>query len=195
MAFLFRRRKSLAQCDTAAWKKQWQELVPPECRDVPITVDGETVVAFVQMNQFVVMLQDGLLMEAAFFDVCNFFQKAGYHVIWLMRCTQDIANGYLKLKAGSDGRCKWLWKAPTTNFGRWTSDNFNATILLQHELIPQEGLQGCERRILQRVTWAQSDDASKMIPSRTTFLSVDLPGTPMELIKWLQGTPLSKVKK
>lgn len=194
MAFLFRKRKKFVQSDTQAWKKEWQSLLPPQCRDVPITVDGRTVIAYVQINQFVMMLQDGLLMEAEFFDVCRFFQAAGYHVIWLMRCTQDIANGYLKCKGGSDDRYKWLWKSPTTNFGRWTSDNFNATIILQHAQIPAQGLANCNDQILQRVTWAESDDPAKMIPGKTQFFAVDTPGTPQELVRWLEGTPLSKVK-
>lgn len=192
---MFGRKKAFSQSDTEAWKMQWQSLVPPQCRDVPITIDGETVIAYVQMNQFAMMLQDGLLMEQEFFSVCEFFQKAGYHVIWLMRCTQDIANGYLKSKRSTSLRRKWLWKSPTTNFGRWTSDNFNATILLQCEQLPDGELKNCDDRILQRVTWAESDDSSKMIPGRTEFLTVDLPGSPSELLQWLQGTSLSKLKK
>ena len=191
----FSRKSEIKQNSSEEWKAQWQSIVPSENRDVSITVDGKTVIAFVQINQFVMMLQDGLLMEAAFFDVCEFFQKAGYHVIWLMRCTQDIHNGYLKRKGSYEGgrRCKWLWKSPTTNFDRWTSDNFNATILLQHEL-PEGALLGDKKRILQRVTWAESDDASRMIPGRTSFQTVDNPGTAEELLRWLQGESLSKIR-
>lgn len=195
MAFFFRKRENFSQSDTETWKKEWQSMFPPHCRDVPITIDGASVIAYVQVNQFVMMLQDGLLMESEFFNVCSFFQNAGYHVIWLIRCTQDIVNGYLKPKGGSGEQRKWLWKSPTTNFGRWTSDNFNATIILQHEQIPQEGLASCERKILQRVIWAESDDPTKMIPGRTLFTTTDIPGTPQELVRWLEGTPLSKVRK
>lgn len=197
MSFLFGRKKApFSQCTPEEWKRQWQSLVPPECRDVPITVDGATEIAFVQVNQFVMMLQDGLLMEASFFDVCSLFQKAGYHVIWLMRCTQDIHNGYLRLVSSTEdgSHCKWLWRAPTTNFGRWTSDNFNATILLQHRQIPPEGLTDCGEQILQRVTWAESDDAARMIPGRTRFMSVNTPGSPRELLAWLNGVALNRVK-
>ena len=81
MIFDLFRRSELKQCDPESWKRQWQSLVPPENRDVPITFEGETVVAFVQMNHYVMMLQDGLLMEASLFDVWEFFQRAGYHVI------------------------------------------------------------------------------------------------------------------
>lgn len=184
----------LKQCSPEEWKEQWQSLVPPENRDVPITLGGETVIAFVQMNHYVMMLQDGLLMDASFFDVCEFFQKAGYHVIWLMRCTQDIANGYLKLVENDNGhRCRWLWKKPTTNFGRWTSDNFNASIVLQWRQIPETGLENCQERMLQRVTWAESDRPEMMVPGRTRFSTVDTPATPMELLHWLEGASLSNV--
>ena len=170
--------------------------MPPENRDVPITFEGETVVAFVQMNHYVMMLQDGLLMEASFFDVCEFFQRAGYHVIWLMRCTQDIHNGYLKLMdEDSTHRCRWLWKSPTTNFGRWTSDNFHASIVLQWRQIPESGLQNCNERLLQRVTWAESDDPEEMIPGRTRFNTVGNPATPMELLHWLEGATLANVSE
>lgn len=191
----FWKKKALCQSTPEEWKTQWQSLVPPENRDVPITLDGETVIAYVQMNQFVLMLQDGLLMEATFFDVCSFFQRAGYHVIWLMRCTQDIHNGYLKEKGNAEAgaRRKWLWKSPTTNFGRWSSDNLHASIVLQYRELPPEGLATSER-VLQRVTWAQSDDAARMIPGRTEFQTVDIPGTPGELLRWLQGEALNKMK-
>lgn len=195
MFFFFRKNEALQQTDSTSWIAQWQSLLPPECRNVPIMVEGETQIAYVKINQFVMMLQDGLLMESAFFDVCKLFQRAGYHVIWLMRCTQDIANGYLKKLTSSGERTKWLWKSPTTNFGRWTSDNFNATILLQHEQLPEGTLTECDAAVLQRVTWAESDDASKMIPGKTEFVTVNTPSTPKELLKWLQGIPLSQVKE
>ena len=119
MLFDLFRKAELHQCSPEEWRRQWQSLVPPENRNVPITYEGRTEIAFIQMNHYVMMLQDGLLMESTFFDVCELFQKAGYHVIWLMRCTQDIHNGYLKLVENDNGRrCRWLWKSPTTNFGR-----------------------------------------------------------------------------
>ena len=198
MRFPFQKKKTpLPMCTPEEWMAQWKALVPPECRDVPITFGGETVVAFVCINQFVMMLQDGLLMERSFFDVCSFFQRAGYHVVWLMRCVQDIYNGYLKLQSAAAGgeRCKWLWKSPTTNFGRWTSDNFHATILLQYLQIPPEGLADCREQILQRVTWAESDEATELVPGRTSFMTVNTPGSPVELLAWLNGKTLNHVKE
>ena len=177
------------------WKELWQSLVPPECRDVPVTVDGHTEIAFVLVNHFAMMLQDGLLMEATFFDVCEHFQKAGYHVIWLMRCVQDVENGYLKQgKPVSGGRLQWVWKSPTTNFGRWTSDNLDASIVLQVKQLPGGELR-MDEKILQRVAWAESDHEEQMIPGRTVFYTVDTPGTPAELLKWLNGTPLGKLRQ
>ena len=140
-----------------------------------------------QINHFVMMLQDGLLMKEDFFDVCSHFQRAGYHVIWLMRCTQDIENGYLRLKKQKDNECLWKWRKPTTNFGRWTSDNRYVTILLQYKPAPDGPLEHCHEEILQRVQWAESSDNSKMIPSRTEFATVGVPGTPEELANWLRG--------
>ena len=96
--FLKQKRQEKAD-DQQHWRARWQSLVPEENRSVPVTVDGQTRIAYIQINQFVVMLQDGLLMKAHFFDVCEFFQKAGYHVVWLMRCVQDVEGGYLKLVA------------------------------------------------------------------------------------------------
>ena len=174
----FGKRKSapLVQSSTEDWRKQWQDLVPPECRNVPVTVDGRTMTAYVQINHFVMMLQDGLLMQQGFFDVCAHFQRAGYHVIWLMRCTQDIAGGYLKLRKESGNECLWKWRKPTTNFGRWTSDNRYVTILLQYKPAPDGDLSRCTEHILQRVQWAESNDNSKMVPGRTEFATVGAPG-------------------
>ena len=123
----FGKRKSapLVQSSTEDWRKQWQDLVPPECRNVPVTVDGKTMTAYVQINHFVMMLQDGLLMQQGFFDVCAHFQRAGYHVIWLVRCTQDIAGGYLKLRKESGNECLWKWRKPT----QWAESNDNSKMI------------------------------------------------------------------
>lgn len=194
MFFFFRKNEPFTQTDCETWRNQWRNLVPEDCRDVPVTVGDRTEIAFVQINGFVMMLQDGLLMESSFFDVCKHFQQAGYHVVWLLRCTQDIENGYLKKQSENAERTQWNWRSPTTNFGRWTSDNFNATIILQHEQTPDEDLRESDAKILQRVTWATSDDDTKMIPGKTNFVTVKLPHTPRELLKWLEGTPMSQIK-
>ena len=186
--FLKQKRQEKAD-DQQHWRERWQSLVPEENRSVPVTVDGQTRIAYIQINQFVVMLQDGLLMKAHFFDVCEFFQKAGYHVVWLMRCVQDVEGGYLKLVKMEDGgaRCRWKWRKPTTNFGRWTSDNRYVTILLQYKPAPDGPLEHCTEHILQRVQWAESSDNAQMVPSRTEFATVGVPGTPAELANWLRG--------
>lgn len=175
---------------------RWRNVVPPECRNVPITANGKTVTAFICMNHYVVMLQDGLLMESTFFDVCSFFQDAGYHVIWLMRCTQDIANGYVKKLNKVDAhRTRWAWKRPTTNFGRWMSDSYGASIVIQTAIAPGDTLTDCKKRILQRVVWAESDAEEKMIPGHTTFVTTDTPATPTELLEWISGKSLSSLGK
>ena len=168
-------------------REQRRAILPPDCRNVPITVDGRTVTAYVQINHFAMMLQDGLLMEEHFFDVCSHFQRAGYHVVWLMRCTQDIENGYLKLKKQRGDKCLWKWRKPTTNFGRWTSDNRCVTILLQYKRAPDGPLENCTDEILQRVQWAESSDDAEMVPSRTEFATVGVPGSPADLARWLRG--------
>ena len=195
MSIFMRKRAPFTQSDPQTWKKRWQSLVPEACRDVPVTCGDETHRASIQINRFVLILQDGLLMEQAFFTYCKFFQAAGYHVVWLMRCSQDVANGYLKpLRRSLDrARRAWLWKSPTTNFGRWTSDNFQVTILLQPRQLPDGPLETCDERVLQRVIWAESDDATKMIPGWTRFLTADRPGSPRELLAWLNGTTLGKL--
>lgn len=190
---LFHKKPAAPQTSPETWRTQWQSLFPPECQNVPVTVDGVTYEAFVLVGHNAMMLQDGLLMEASFFDVCELFQRAGYHVIWLMRCTQDIRNGYLKCKSVQNNgeRMTWLWKRPTTNFGRWSSDNQHASILLQIDELPPEGPARCQKKILQRVTWAESEDAEEMVPRRTTFVTVNVPDTPPELVRWLNGELLS----
>ena len=183
------------QTSTQAWQDQWRSLVPIECRNVPVTVDGVSIEAYVLVNHFAMMLQDGLLMEASFFDVCEHFQRAGYHVIWLMRCTQDVYNGYLKKTGERDGVTRWLWKSPTTNFGRWITDNHEASILIQHEELPEGALGASGAPVLGRVIWAASDDDTKMVPGRTEFQTVPLPATPWQLLRWLNGESLRSISE
>ena len=192
-SFLQRKKEPFVQSGHEQWKDDWRNLVPEACRNVPVTVDGVSVEAYVLMNHFAMMLQDGLLMEASFFDVCEHFQKAGYHVIWLMRCTQDLHNGYLKRAGEKNGSTRWLWKKPTTNFGRWISDNRQATILIQHTELPEGDIRTCRAPILARVTWATSDDNTKMVPGRTVFQTVPLPASPEELLRWLSGESLRSI--
>ena len=162
-SFLKRKKAPYEQSSTQVWQDQWRSLVPPECRNVPVEVDGVSVEAYVLVNHFAMMLQDGLLMEASFFDVCEHFQRAGYHVIWLMRCTQDVYNGYLKRGGERNGSTRWFWRKPTTNLGR--------------------------------VTWATSDDDTKMVPGRTEFQTVPLPATPKQLLRWLNGESLRSISE
>lgn len=189
---LFGKKKAFTQSSHDDWHNQWQSAFPPECRDAPVTHDGKTFVAYVLVGHTAMMLQDGLLMQATFFDVCEHFQRAGYHVVWLMRCTQDIHNGYLKQKSTQGDRTNWLWKSPTTNFGRWSSDQKHASIILQIKELPDGNPKDCTDKILQRVVWAESDDPEQMVPSRTTFVTVNVPDTPPELIRWLNGESLSR---
>ena len=188
---LFRKKAALTQSTPDEWRRQWQSAFPPECRDVPVTYEGVTFDAFVLVGHTAMMLQDGLLMEATFFDVCEHFQRAGYHVVWLMRCTQDVINGYLKQKSPVGERMTWLWKRPTTNFGRWSSDQQHASILLQIKELPDGNPKDCTDKILQRVIWAESDDPEAMVPRRTTFITTNVPDTAPELIRWLNGESLS----
>ena len=195
MFSMFRKKEPFSQSTSEDWREQWRGLVPPECRNVPVTVEGKRITAFILIHHFAVMLQDGLLMEGSFFDVCEHFQKAGYHVVWLMRCTQDVYNGYLKRGKTKDGSTTWIWKSPTTNFGRWISDNREATILLQHTELPKGDLRDCDAPVLTRVNWATSDDPEEMIPKHTDFVTVDLPATPKQLLRWLTGESLARISQ
>ena len=196
MFSFFRREKApYVQSDTAAWQDEWRGLVPPECRNVPVTADGKTVEAYILINHFAVMLQDGLLMERAFFDVCEHFKRAGYHVVWLIRCTQDVYNGYLKRGRQSGEVTFWKWNSPTTNVGRWITDNREATILLQHAELPGGPIGECDAPILGRVIWATSDDPTKMVPKFTAFQTVPLPASPKDLLRWLEGESLQSISK
>ena len=194
-SFLKKEKGPYVQSATADWQDRWRSLVPPECRNVPVEVDGVSIEAYVLINHFAMMLQDGLLMEASFFDVCEHFQRAGYHVIWLMRCTQDIYNGYLKRGAEKDGVTHWRWKSPTTNFGRWISDNGEASILIQHTELPEGDIRDLDEPVLGRVTWATSNDETMMVPDRTEFQTVPLPATPKQLLRWLNGGSLQSISK
>ena len=190
------KKPPLQLSSTDAWRKRWQQLVPPECCNVPVTIDGKTEIAYIQINHYVMMLQDGLLMQRNFFDVCEHFQKAGFHVIWLMRCIQDMHDGYLKRIRREENRyiSQWRWNKPTTNFGRWTDESGNVTIILQTGPIPEDiDLSQCTAPIIGRVRWADSeDDDYKIVPKKTFFTTVAKPGTPKELCDWLQGQILHK---
>ena len=66
-----RRRRQEKADSQQAWLARWQSLVPEENRNVPVTVEGQTRIAYIQINQFVVMLQDGLLMKAGPAGACS----------------------------------------------------------------------------------------------------------------------------
>ena len=70
-----RRRRQEKADSQQAWLARWQSLVPEENRNVPVTVEGQTRIAYIQINQFVVMLQDGLLMKAHFLTSASFSRR------------------------------------------------------------------------------------------------------------------------
>ena len=41
--FLKRKKAPYIQSSTQDWQDQWRSLVPPECRNVPVTVDGVSI--------------------------------------------------------------------------------------------------------------------------------------------------------
>lgn len=184
----------IVQSSKEDWRRSWQALVPEECRNVAVSHNDQSVTAYICRNHFAVMLQDGLLMDPGFFGVCEHFQKAGYRVVWLIRFSQDLHNGFVRraMGGGRDGRRKWIWRKPTTNFGRWTSDNYGATILLQEKDATGDLLQ-VNDPILHRVIWAESSDPGSMVPSRTRFTTISNPATPAQLMAWLDGTPLGQL--
>ena len=56
-----RRRRQEKADSQQAWLARWQSLVPEESRNVPVTVEGQTRIAYIHINHIVDMLQDGLL--------------------------------------------------------------------------------------------------------------------------------------
>ena len=42
MLFWKKKTPPLVQSSASAWREQWRAIVPPECRNVPVTVDGRT---------------------------------------------------------------------------------------------------------------------------------------------------------
>ncbi len=189
-----RERRQKPPASKEDWQERWRSLVPPECRNVPIEYEGETYEAYICIHHFVVMLQGGLLMEETFFPVTEHFQRAGYHVVWLMRASEDIRNGYLVRKGKDHGdRRKWVWKKPTTNFGRWMTDQQKTTILIQYRELPDGDIRECGEHALARVAWAESDDPTKMVPGRTVFWTEDLPASPKDLLRWLSGESLTAI--
>ena len=42
--FLSRKHRQRVE-DTERWRERWQSLVPEQCRNVPVTVDGRTMIA------------------------------------------------------------------------------------------------------------------------------------------------------
>ena len=39
MLFWKKKTPPLVQSSASAWREQWRAIVPPKCRDVPVTVD------------------------------------------------------------------------------------------------------------------------------------------------------------
>ena len=81
------------------------------------------------------------------------------------------------------------------NFGRWISDNREASILIQHTELPAGDIRDCDMPVLGRVTWATSDDDTKMVPGRTEFQTLHLPATPQQLLRWLNGESLRSISE
>ena len=50
MLFWKKKTPPLVQSSASAWREQWRAIVPPECRNVPVTVGDKTVIAELLMR-------------------------------------------------------------------------------------------------------------------------------------------------
>ena len=56
-----RRRRQEKADSQQAWLARWQSLVPEQCRNVPVTVDGRTMIAYIQCNVVFLHVEKGTL--------------------------------------------------------------------------------------------------------------------------------------
>ena len=77
-----------------------------------------------------------------------------------------------------------LFRAVMDSMSRWSVGSSNISTFAPEIIILES---------MQRVTWAESDDNTQMIPGRTEFLTVGKPATPEELLHWLTGTTLANL--
>ena len=52
MLFWKKKTPPLVQSSASAWREQWRAIVPPECRNVPVTVDGKTMTTTVPLASY-----------------------------------------------------------------------------------------------------------------------------------------------
>ena len=67
--------------------------------------------------------------------------------------------------------------------------------LPEHTELPDGDIRSSNAPVLGRVTWATSDDDTKMVPGRTEFQTVALPATPKQLLRWLNGESLRSISE
>lgn len=166
--------ESITDCDTwshemSDWHKEWQEQFPKENREVDITVNGKTHRADVCVNGYVIEFQHSPMSSYEFDERNNFYNKAGYKVIWVFDLSEQFENRQIvfnKLVDIDENSYKILYN---WNHRLRTFDNFyphknkNVIVFFQfgnEETVDCVGSESIEVLMLNRVVWAIEDNDS-----------------------------------
>ena len=147
-----RRRRQEKADSQQAWLARWQSLVPEENRNVPVTVEGQTRIAYIQINQFVVMLQDGLLDEirallaSGISPAATAMQAIGYKEFLGVldgTLTEQEALELVKLRSRQYAKRQltWLRKNPAIHWIYWEKErDFARALQISTEILTASGL-------------------------------------------------------
>ena len=78
------------------WHSSWQELFPPECREVVVTNNGETHRADVLINGVVIEFQHSPITAEEIAMRNTFYVSCGYKAVWVFDGTTEVSHYKVK---------------------------------------------------------------------------------------------------
>lgn len=99
--------------DMSEWHRSWQDCFPLECREIIIELEGTKHRADVVINNTVIEFQHSPLSSYEFEKRNEFYNLAGYKVVWLFDFREKYDNGQIYLSCNKDNMYCWKWASST----------------------------------------------------------------------------------
>ncbi len=152
--------------DMSEWHKSWQEKFPEECREQVVEVNGIVHRADVLVKKTVVEFQHSNITKEEFEERNEFYQNAGYKVVWLFDIRDKYQTDQIALSNEKDHLYKWKWASNV--FDDYEPENQDVKVFFQFCDDDEFGICGIER-----MCWKTPERCKRFITADNSLNTVE----------------------
>lgn len=117
--------------DTSEWHNNWQNKYPKENQEIVISLGKIKHRGDIITGRTVVEFQNSIITHQDFEDRNNFYNNAGYKLIWLFNLTNLIEKKEINYFIEKDNNIKFTWKNPKKAFNSYDISNGTIDLFFQ----------------------------------------------------------------